>query len=234
MSDTQPGLLIIMAKQPSRGAVKTRLCPPLAPDEALALYQAFLADTIALVAAACALDGRAVPALAYAPADAEPYFRARLPPTFVLLPQQGADLGERLAHLPTQAAALGYGLAVMIDSDSPTLPPAQVAGAFAALRRPDVDVVLGPCTDGGYYLIGMKAPQPALFTGIPWSTEQVTAATLAAAQDAGLRVALLPAWYDADTAADLVTLQADLAQHSALAPATRAALAALDLPTRAE
>ncbi|HMA37077.1 MAG TPA: TIGR04282 family arsenosugar biosynthesis glycosyltransferase [Chloroflexia bacterium] len=219
-----------MAKQPQAGAVKTRLCPPLTPAGALALYEAFLHDTIALVATACTLAGDVTPALAYAPAGAHDYFRACTPDRFVLLPQHGADLGERLSRLPAQAAARGYGPVAMIDSDSPTLPPAYAAQAFAALARADVDVVLGPCRDGGYYLIGMKAPQPALFRAIPWSTDQVTRATLAAAARAGLRVVCLPAWYDADTAADLETLRATLAADPARAPHTHEVLAGRGLP----
>jgi len=188
MTDLQAGLLIIMAKQPRAGAVKTRLCPPLTPAQAEALYSAFLPDS------------------------------------FVLLPQRGANLGERLSNLPAQARALGFAAVAMISSDSPTLPPALVARAFAELARPAVDVVLGPCTDGGYYLIGLHAPQPALFTGITWSTDQVTTQTLAAAAGAGLRVALLPPWYDTDTADDLIRLQVDLADDPAGAPHTRAVL----------
>ncbi len=224
MADLQSGLLIIMAKQPRAGGVKTRLCPPLTPAQAEALYTAFLRDTIALVAEAARLAG-VTPALAYAPREAEAYFRTLVPDSFVLLPQQGADLGERLNALPEQARAAGFAAAAMISSDSPTLPPRLVARTFAELARPGVDVMLGPCTDGGYYLIGMNAPQPALFTGIAWSTAQVTAQTLAAADRAGLRVALLPTWYDTDTADDLARLQADLAANPAGAPHTRAVLA---------
>ena len=223
MADRQAGLLIIMAKQPHAGAVKTRLCPLLTPAQAAALYSAFLRDTIALVAAAAQLAA-VTPALAYAPADAAAYFRALVPDSFVLLPQLGANLGERLGNLPAQAQALGFAAVAMISSDSPTLPPALVARAFAELARPAVDVVLGPCTDGGYYLIGLHAPQPALFTGITWSTDQVTAQTLAAAAGAELRVALLPPWYDTDTVDDLIRLQVDLADDPAGAPHTRAVL----------
>ena len=223
MTDRHTGMLIIMAKQPRAGAVKTRLCPPLTPAQAEALYSAFLRDTILLVAAAAQLAG-VTPALAYAPPDAEGYFRALVPNSFVLLPQLGADLGARLRNLPAQARAAGFTVAVMISSDSPTLPPALVARTFSELARPDVDVVLGPCTDGGYYLIGLNADQPALFTGISWSTDQVMGQTLAAAAGAGLRVALLPSWFDTDTADDLLRLQRDLADDPAGAPHTRAAL----------
>jgi glycosyltransferase A (GT-A) superfamily protein (DUF2064 family) len=115
---------------------------------------------------------------------------------------------------------------VIMDSDSPTLPPAQVAGAFAALDG--ADVVLGPCEDGGYYLIGLKRPQPRLLREVPMSTPHVLRDTLALAEQAGLRVALLAPWYDVDTAQELDRLRADLAyQAPGIAPHTRAFLARL-------
>jgi uncharacterized protein len=226
----QKPILIIMAKQPVYGTVKTRLCPPLTPEGALALYEAFLLDTIALVDEASKRAGDVTPALAYSPSGAHDYFRERLPAHFVLLPQTGVDLGERLSNLPAQARSLGYGSAAMISSDSPTLPPPLVARCFTELARPGIDAVLGPCTDGGYYLIGMHDPQPALFRGITWSTEHVTRETLAAADVAGLQVALLPKWYDADTVEDLRRMQADLEAGTSVAPYTREALRAQLLP----
>lgn len=214
-----------MAKQPRLGQVKTRLCPPLTPGEAESLYHAFLLDTVRVVQEACLLAGNVTPALAYAPIDAHDYFRAMLPAGFVLLPQRGADLGERLCNLPGQARQLGFRRAAMVSSDSPTLPPSIVARCFQELLLPDVDVALGPCADGGYYLIGLNAPQPALFKGISWSTGSVTAQTLDAARAAGLRVSLLTPWYDADTVEDLHRMWADLEADPKLAPYTRAALA---------
>ncbi len=223
------GMLIIMAKQPSLGAVKTRLSPPLSPQECQALYAAFLRDTIALVDEACKLAGDTIPAIAYTPASAGGYFRSLTPERFVLLPQTGTDLGERLSNLPVQAGEMDYSPVAMISSDSPTLPTATVAHCFTQLRQPDVDVVLGPCEDGGYYLIGMKWPQPALFEGIAWSTEHVTRQTLQAAAEAGLRVSLLPTWPDVDTAEDLDALWTDLQGNRSAAPHTYDALAMMRL-----
>ncbi len=220
--DEAKGLLLIMAKQPDRGAVKTRLCPPLEPEQAMALYDTFLRDTIRLVAAACQIVGNVSPGLAYAPAGAHGYFRAIVPPDFVLLPQVGGNLGERLSSLPYQAREAGFALTAMIDSDSPTLPVEYVAQCFTALARPDIDFALGPCRDGGYYMIGLKRPQPALFENITWSTSSVTADTLRQGVGSGLRAALLPTWYDVDTAADLDTLRAELRECPDLAPATHA------------
>lgn len=217
-------ILIIMAKQPIYGAVKTRLCPPLTPQEALILYEAFLRDTTGLVDMACALASNVTPALAYSPQGSHDYFRALVPERFTLLPQMGEGLGERLCNLPAQVRALGFDSTAMISSDSPTLAPDVVARCFEELARPGVDVALGPTADGGYYLIGMNEPQPALFKGITWSTEHVTRETLAAASHAGLRVSLLPAWYDADTVEDLRQMWADLQADKGLAPYTREVL----------
>jgi glycosyltransferase A (GT-A) superfamily protein (DUF2064 family) len=111
-----------------------------------------------------------------------------------------------------------------MSSDSPTLPAAFVAEAFERLRD-GADVVLGPCDDGGYYLIGLRAPQPRLLREVPMSTPTVTRDTLALADELGLRVALLPQWYDIDTAADLARLRAELrAAAPEVAPRTRAFL----------
>ncbi|MEO5953366.1 MAG: TIGR04282 family arsenosugar biosynthesis glycosyltransferase [Chloroflexia bacterium] len=220
-------LLIVMAKRPTEGTVKTRLCPPLTPRDAMMLYEAFLRDTIDMVSQASRLAGDVTPAIAYAPEEARDYFRELAPDNFVLLPQVGSDLGERLCNLPYQAQRLGYDMFAMISSDSPTLRPDVPAKCFAYLREPEVDVALGPCEDGGYYLIGMKTPQPALFAGINWSTASVTRDTLEAAEKAGLSVASLSLWYDADTVEDLGRMWADLEGDGTSAPRTHAVLADL-------
>ena len=142
-----------------------------------------------------------------------------------LVQQQGESLGERLDNLLTAAFANGATQAVVMDSDSPTLPPHYVAQAFAELEGPN-DVVLGPCLDGGYYLIGMKQPHPRLLREVTMSTTNVLRDTLALAEALGVRVALLPPWYDVDTATELSTLQAELATApSTVAVHTRRLLA---------
>jgi len=161
----------------------------------------------------------------YAPGEAAPYF-ADLAPDFVLTPQAGLNLGERLDLVLARCLRAGFQRVVVMDSDSPTLPPAYVAQAFQALA--DHDVVLGPCDDGGYYLIGLTQPQPRLLREVQMSQPHVLRDTLALAAQAGLRVALLPAWYDVDTVQELAQLQAELAEASAnSAPHTRARLPAL-------
>jgi len=212
----------IMAKAPAPGAVKTRLCPPLAPAQAAALAHAFLLDKIGQVRT---LRG-ARPVVAFAPADAAATFRA-LAPDFGLLAQRGPDLGARLAAVLGDLLAGGHAGAIAVDGDTPSLPTAFVQAAVGRLADPTVDVVLGPSDDGGYYLIGMKRVHGALFEAMPWSTPRVLAETERRARAAGLAVARLPAWFDVDTAEDLERLRASLARgEGAPAPATRALLEA--------
>lgn len=207
--------LLVVAKQPAAGQTKTRLCPPLNGAAAAALYECFLRDTLDLM--------RQVPevrrVIGYLPEGAEGYFRA-LAPDMDLALQRGADLGERLANLLDDALAAGAQQAVVMDSDSPSLPAACLRQAFAALDGPH-DLVLGPCDDGGYYLIGMKRPHLRLLREVPMSTPNVVRETLALAEGLGLRTALLPTWYDIDTAVELVRLQRELAAAPEACPATR-------------
>jgi rSAM/selenodomain-associated transferase 1 len=210
--DAMKRVLLVVAKRPAIGQTKTRLCPPLTGEAAAALYACLLQDTLDIM--------RAVPGvervIVYLPETATDYFRA-LAPDMALMLQRGADLGERLDHLLSDALAAGAEQVVVMDSDSPTLPAAYVAEAFARLDGPD-DVVLGPCDDGGYYLIGLKRPQPRLLREVQMSTPFVVRDTLALADALGLKVALLPAWYDVDTAAELARLRAELAvsgEHTA-------------------
>ena len=213
--------LLVIAKRPAPGHTKTRLSPTLLPAQAADLYECFLRDTLDV--------SRAVPAVTrfvhYSPDNAWDYFQ-QLAPDFELRPQVGADLGERLDQVLTGCLADGFQQAVIMDSDSPTLPPAYVERAFSSLES--ADVVLGPCEDGGYYLIGLKAPQPRLLREVPMSTAAVLRDTMALAAQAGLRVALLPSWYDVDTAVELERLRQDLAGRSnGSAPHTRAYLSQL-------
>ncbi len=213
--------LLVVAKRPTAGQTKTRLCPPLSGESAAALYACFLRDTLEIM--------RQVPDVAreivYLPDDAASYFHA-LAPDMALTLQHGAGLGERLDHLLVAAFESGAQQAVVMDSDSPTLPVAYIVQAFAALDG-DAEVVLGPCDDGGYYLIGMRRPQPRLLRDVEMSTPNVVRDTLALAKQLGLQVALLPVWYDIDTVAELARLCAEVAALPvAVARHTRAFLAA--------
>ena len=200
----KPDTLLVVAKQPAPGQTKTRLCPPLTHTQAADLYDCFLRDTLSTM--------RHVPdvrrVIGYLPEDAQGYFR-QLAPDMGLSPQRGASLGERLDHLLTEALRGGSQRAVIMDSDSPTLPPAYLCQAFEELV--DADVVLGPTRDGGYYLIGMKQPQPGLLREVQMSTPRVLADTLALAETNGLTVSLLPTWYDVDTIGELNQLEGEMA-----------------------
>ena len=213
--------LIVVAKEPLVGRTKTRLSPPLSGQQATDLYRCLLLDTLELMKQVEGVQ----PIIAYLPPDAEPFFRRFAPPGFDLVPQVGNDLGERLDNVLTHCLQMGYRQAVVMDSDSPTLPVAYLRQAFRELDDPTVDVVLGPCDVGGYYLIGLKSPCSALFRGIVMSTSTVVAETLERAHENALRVACLPRWYDVDTSEDLERLIEELrSQPDNLAPHTRAFL----------
>lgn len=209
----------MIARHPTPGGAKTRLCPPLTGEQASALYEAFLEDSLETC--------RRVPGVArivlYSPRQASPYFQA-IAPGFELLPQRGGRLGDRLDNALTHCFARGFQKVAVLASDSPTLPPRHVERALELLDR--ANVVLGPSEDGGYYLIATSRPVPALLREVKMSTPTVLQDTLSIAQREGLRVALLPIWYDVDTPQDLEKLQRELANGKGnTAPHTRACLA---------
>jgi hypothetical protein len=207
-------MLAVMAKAPRAGLVKTRLCPPLSPDEAAELAGAFLLDAVDLVRSVAA----ARPAMVYAPLEARAFFHA-LAPDFTLVAQRGDDLGARLSHAFEDLLADGAPGAIVIGSDVPTLPSAVLEAALERLAG--ADLVLGPSEDGGYYLIGLREPRASLFADMAWSTEDVFEETMCRAGALGLDVGLLPAWFDVDTAADLERLEAALAAPGSGARHTR-------------
>jgi rSAM/selenodomain-associated transferase 1 len=211
--------LIIFAKRPAPGHVKTRLCPPLTSLQAAELYHCMLRD---VVAKADRLPG-VTPFLYYQdePAAAA-FFRAEFP-HLANRPQQGADLGERMATAFQELFAQGFGQVAIIGTDLPDLPPAYIEQAFALLEDAAVDAVYGPSADGGYYLLGLKQLWPELFTDIPWSTIAVLRLSLERAAAAGIRTALVPEWHDVDTVADLQ--REELRQETNDAALTRAFIA---------
>jgi rSAM/selenodomain-associated transferase 1 len=166
------------------------------------LYRCFLLDSIAKISQIEA----ATPVLSYAPATAQTVFET-LAPGWTLLPQQGCDLGARMADCFAQLFAREYTGVLLTGSDLPTLPAEVFHQALALLNTPKTDVVLGPSEDGGYYLIGLRTLYPAVFDDMIWSTPQVFADTVQRAERLGLNVALLPRWYDIDTPADLIRLR---------------------------
>ena len=134
------------------------------------------------------------------------------------LRSKGTDLGERLIHSLEYFLNLGCAGVMAIDSDTPTLPTHCLQQAIALLTRPDVDVVIGPSDDGGYYLIGIRAMHRDLFIDMPWSTSAVLPETVRRAEALGLRVAWLPAWFDVDTPEDLARLRTMLSQTAGEEP----------------
>ena len=196
--------LFVMAKSPKAGQVKTRLCPPLTPKMAARLYQCFLLDVLELVAELPGVE----PAVAYSPADAGPEFARLTSGRFLLVPQEGQDLGGRLENAFRALFLQGYDRVAAVSTDSPDLPRAYLEEAF--VRLADTPVVLGPCPDGGYYLIGLSRMIPEVFRDMPWSTDRVVALTAARVRGMGLVLSYLPEWHDVDTGADLERLVRDL------------------------
>lgn len=196
--------LIVVAKRPAPGKTKTRLSPPLTPELASELYECFLFDTLDQMRQVD--DAQRM--IAYL--DEYDYFQ-RIAPDFELTPQEGHDLGSRLDNALTDCLSCGYERAVIMDSDSPTLPTTYLSQAFQVLSD-GADVVLGPCDDGGYYLIGIKKPTPRLLREVHMSTPTVAAETMALAKEEGLHVVTLPVWYDIDNVATLSRLIEDVRQ----------------------
>jgi hypothetical protein len=203
---TQRAALVIFAKAPIPGQVKTRLCPPLTPDEAATLHGSFVLDTLERTKAAAAAFKLAFDRyLACAPSSAHVFFRIMEERQGVrLIDQVGEDLGARMAQIFEILFARGYKRVFIVGTDTPSLPLERYQQALAALELHDL--VLGPALDGGYYLIGLNRPIPDLFTGIPWSTDQVLKLTQEKAGQLGLKSALLTPWRDIDTIGDLEAL----------------------------
>jgi uncharacterized protein len=199
----------IMAKASIVGTVKTRLVPPLTYWDAAELNACCLADIAAniIVAAERApIRGFA----AYHPLGSEEFFENLLPDSFELLPPREPTLGRSLYHAARDLFAAGFGSVCLVNGDSPTLPTDRLVDAARHLQAPGDRVVLGPATDGGYYLIGMKRLHPRLFAEIDWSTERVYRQTVARAGEIGLPVAALAEWYDVDDEASLELLAREL------------------------
>ncbi|MCC3156848.1 TIGR04282 family arsenosugar biosynthesis glycosyltransferase [Hymenobacter sp. 15J16-1T3B] len=200
LPDVSDEHLLIFARYPELGKVKTRLAAGLGEEAALSIYRQLLAHTRAAVAPLPA--ARTLWLAAAPPPAAGPLW----PGTAQQLQPVGADLGQRMAHAFAAAFAQGARRVVVIGTDCPGLRTELLATAFEQLRHHDV--VLGPAADGGYYLLGLGQPQPALFEGIRWSTDSVLRDTLAIAERQRLTVARLPTLQDVDTAEDWQRWQA--------------------------
>lgn len=190
--------IIVFAKAPVAGQVKTRLCPPLTPDEAASLHGSLVLDILERCQSLRGYDC----ILAGTPSPHHPFFRAmearfKIP----VWDQIGDDLGTRMASAFKQALGPPYRSVVVIGTDIPGINGPLLTTALDSLH--DHDVVLGPTMDGGYYLIGLRTPVPELFENIPWSTEQVYALTEQKVKMLGLSLKILPKLRDLDTVEDL-------------------------------
>ncbi len=218
--------LIVFAKPPVPGRVKTRLTPPLSPEDAARLYGAFLQDALdqyqdlgvtlrLYLAFDDSLPGTGIPAQhgdMYPQWVGENVFR-----------QKGEDLGERMRRAFEETFAAGHRRAILIGTDHPTLPSAWIKEGFSLLEGRGA-VVLGPTGDGGFYLIGMNESFSQVFEGMTYSHETVFEQTAARVASCGASLQTLPEWYDVDTFDDLKRLAADMREEKAGAIRTRTML----------
>lgn len=191
--------VVLFAKHPSPGGVKTRLVPPLTPEQAAELYEAMLFDTLEWARALTDLDL----VLAYTPEIQRGYFEP-IAEDFTLLAQRGEGLAERMAAAFEDLFKAGHPAVIAVGTDHPHLDPLRVREAVERLA--DADLVLGPTPDGGYYLVGLRRPHRDLFVGLPMSEANLYEATIQVAEAKGLKVAALKEEYDLDYAADLERL----------------------------
>jgi rSAM/selenodomain-associated transferase 1 len=217
----------IICKAPRPGATKTRLAAVIGEDAAAEASACFLRDLGASIEQIPPRLGRRGYAV-YAPAGAGEELRALLPPSFGLLLQADAILGNVLHGATCELLAHPHDCVLLVNGDSPTLPPRFLSQAIDRLRRPGDRMVLGPACDGGYYLIGLKTPHLEVFSEIPWGTSSVTERTLERARQIALEYELLPEWYDVDDARTFAWLNDEISGRSnrftggAAATATRA------------
>jgi uncharacterized protein len=202
--------LVLFAKAPIPGQVKTRLCPPLTGDEAASLHGSFVLDALERSGQA-AIRGVAKHALRFdrflacSPSSDHVFFKVLEERNGVrLIDQIGDDLGARMEHAFAEMFRIGYQRAVIVGTDLPALPESIYEESFTLLVRHDL--VLGPSLDGGYYLIGLSRTAPELFRHIPWSTPDVLSRTQTKAHALGLTTALLQQQRDVDTIDDVLAL----------------------------
>jgi len=203
----------VIMKAPLEGFVKTRLTPPLTKSQAADLHRCFVRDTcenLAQVAQKMPVDVFAV----YTPLGSEATIRELVPADFRLLLQRGEGFGDRLFYAAQDLLGFGYGAAILTDSDSPTVPTASLELAAETLLRRGDRAAIGPCEDGGYYLLGLKAAHLRLFQDIDWSTDGVCVQTCDRAREISLEMTVLPPWYDVDDARSLKTLHSELFDSS--------------------
>lgn len=200
--------IAIMCKTPIAGASKTRLSPPLRPEECARLSGCFIKD-LSNTIHATASQGDIVPYAVFTPAGSEEALKQLLPSDYRLALQAEGDFGVRLFQGIRDLLGAGHAGAILVNSDSPTLPKEILLQAADAVRRGN-NVTLSPALDGGYTLIGLSHPHARLFADIPWSTSEVYRLTLERAREINLTVETVPGWYDVDDASSFQILEDEL------------------------
>src|SRR5215510_4797753 len=201
--------IAVMAKASTPGITKTRLVPPLRFEEAAAFNTAFLQDVAANLVAA-GQQAEITGYMAFGPPGSEGFFKRTLGPDIGLISAWRPNFGDCLLLAIEAMLTRGHGSAVVLNSDSPTLPTALLVETAEVLAGPGDRAVLGPSTDGGYYLLGLKLAHRRMFEDITWSTERVAEQTLERARQIGLDVHILPAWYDVDDLESLRILHEEI------------------------
>ena len=226
---TMTSCVIIFAKNPLPNQVKTRLLPYISAEQSASLYRAFLIDWCETLSQVATSDR----IVAYTPSDSLNQLQTLIGENVTYIPQVGSGLGERLTSACRWACNRGYEKILMVGSDSPTLPVQYLDEALKLLQFRDI--VIGPSTDGLYYLIGFSKVGvhqiiPSIFTDVEWSSNHVLRQTLEKVELTGTRLGLLPPWYDVDTPTELQFLRdhlfaMQLAEHDSPAPQTAHKLA---------
>jgi uncharacterized protein len=200
----------VMIKTPRSGFSKTRLCPPLSAEEAASISRCFLKDTSTAIQALSQEDPFVVGVATYAPVRSEVTLGELLPPGFKIMAQREADFGTRLLGATEDLFSLGFSAVCLIGSDSPMLPFHCWRDLSTFLKQSEDRMVIGPCWDGGYYVLGIRRAHPRLFADVAWSTDRVYAETIARAKEINLPAIALPGWYDVDDQVSLSRLLSEL------------------------
>ncbi|HEX4989263.1 MAG TPA: TIGR04282 family arsenosugar biosynthesis glycosyltransferase [Candidatus Binatia bacterium] len=195
--------LAVMAKAPVAGQVKTRLLPSFTAEEAAELSRSLLVDQLSNLRALDTADFY----LAFAPDDAQLVMEKLAPPCFHLFPQQGDDLGARMASVFERLFRMGHKNIALIGGDLPPVPLGFFDQTYAFLESLKKRVVLGPSRDGGYYLVGCNQLTPEIFQAMRWSHSEVLTETQNKLASLKVDYHLLPLWFDIDTADDLRHLE---------------------------
>ena len=202
-----------MAKVPEAGKVKTRLLPRLTPEQSAQFAECLLRDTIRKAAGK---QNKLI--IAYSPADGREFFDQFSLHETIYTPQKGSNLGERMFNAFDFAFRQKIDSVVMIGTDSPTFPAEFIDRAFELLEASDA--VLGESEDGGYYLIGLNKLNGEIFKNVEWSSPQTFQQTARKLKDLGLKLSLLPVWFDVDTPEDFERLKTELRENPSIAENT--------------